>query len=122
SVIDMLEGNLGQPQGGWPKKLQKVVLGDRKARRGRPGSYLKAIDLQQTKADISAKLGIKATDDDLYSYLMYPQVFEEFAKFTAKYSDVSVLPTPAYFYGLKPEEEISVDIEEGKTLILKLIN
>jgi pyruvate carboxylase len=122
SVFDMLEGNLGQPQGGFPKKLQKVILGDRKPRRGRPGSYLKPIDLHKTKKEISEKLGAEATEDDLYSYLMYPQVFEEFAKFTQKYSDVSVLPTPAYFYGLKPEEEISVDIEEGKKLFLKLLN
>jgi len=122
SVFDMLEGNLGQPQGGFPKKLQKVILGDRKPRRGRPGSYLKPIDLNKTKKEISEKLDAEATEDDLYSYLMYPQVFEEFAKFTQKYSDVSVLPTPAYFYGLKPEEEISVDIEEGKKLFLKLLN
>jgi pyruvate carboxylase len=53
---------------------------------------------------------------------MYPEVFAEFAKFNREYSDVSVLPTSAYFYGLKPGEEISVDIEEGKTLFIKLIN
>ncbi len=58
----------------------------------------------------------------LYSHLMYPEVFAEFAKFSRDYSDVAVLPTPAFFYGLKPGEEISVDIEEGKTLFIKLIH
>ena len=58
----------------------------------------------------------------MYSHLMYPQVFADFAKHAATYSDVSVLPTPAFFYGLKPGEEISVSIEEGKVLIIRLIS
>jgi pyruvate carboxylase len=62
------------------------------------------------------------TEDDLYSHLMYPQVFAEFAKFQKDFSDVGVLPTPAFFYGLKPGEEISVSIEEGKVLFIKLIH
>ena len=120
SVIDMLSGNLGQPAGGWPARLQKVVLGDRKAIRGRPGAVLKALNLKKIKEELSARLKHEASDDDLYSHLMYPEVFADFAKFTRDYSDVSVLPTPAFFYGLKPGEEISVDIEEGKTLFIKL--
>ena len=62
------------------------------------------------------------TPDDLYSHLMYPEVFNDFAKFVREYSDVSVLPTTAFFYGLKPGQEITLDIEEGKTLFIKLIN
>src|SRR5580658_3319010 len=120
SVIDMLAGNLGQPAGGWPKKLQKVVLGDRKPIRGRPGAGLKPLNLKKVKDELSAKLKHEASDNDLYSHLMYPEVFVEYAKFARDYSDVSVLPTPAFFYGLKPGEEISVDIEEGKTLFIKL--
>ena len=122
SVIDMLMGNLGQPTGGWPKRLQKVILGDRKPLRGRPGAGLKALSLKQVKSELTAKLKREADDDDLYSHLMYPEVFAEYAKFTRDYSDVSVLPTSAFFYGLKPGEEISVDIEEGKTLFIKLIH
>jgi pyruvate carboxylase len=120
SVIDMLAGNLGQPAGGWPARLQKVVLGERKAIRGRPGAVLKPLNLKKIKEELSARLKHEASDDDLYSHLMYPEVFAEFAKFTRDYSDVAVLPTPAFFYGLKPGEEISVDIEEGKTLFIKL--
>jgi pyruvate carboxylase len=122
SVIDMLLGNLGQPSGGWPKKLQKVVLGDRKPIRGRPGAGLKPLNLKKIKEELSPKIKHEATDDDLYGHLMYPEVFAELVRFTRDYSDVAVLPTPAFFYGLKPGEEISVDIEEGKTLFIKLIH
>ncbi|HEX4121182.1 MAG TPA: pyruvate carboxylase [Verrucomicrobiae bacterium] len=120
SVIDMLMGNLGQPTGGWPKKLQAVVLGDRKPIRGRPGAGLKPLNLKRIKEELSTKIKHEATDDDLYGHLMYPEVFAEFVRFARDYSDVGVLPTPAFFYGLKPGEEISVDIEEGKTLFIKL--
>ncbi len=122
SVIDMLMGNLGQPSGGWRRQLQKVVLGDRKPIRGRPGAGLKALPLKKIKEELSTRLKREAGDDDLYSHLMYPEVFAEFAKFARDYSDVAVLPTSAFFYGLKPGEEISVDIEEGKTLFIKLIH
>ncbi|MDQ6630981.1 MAG: pyruvate carboxylase, partial [Verrucomicrobiota bacterium] len=83
---------------------------------------LKSLNLKKTTEELSTKLKRDATEDDLYSHLMYPEVFAEFAKFARDYSDVSVLPTPAFFYGLKPGEEISVSIEEGKTLFIKLIN
>jgi pyruvate carboxylase len=122
SVIDMLSGGLGQPDGGWPKRLQKVVLGDRKPIRGRPGAGLKPLNLAKTREELSAKLKRAATDDDLYSHLMYPEVFAEYARFERDYSDLAVLPTSAFFYGLKPSEEISVEIEPGKTLFIKLIH
>ena len=122
SVIDMLMGNLGQPLGGWPKQLQKVVLGNSKPISGRPGANLKPLNLEKIKGEVAAKTKREASDDDLYSHLMYPEVFAEFAKFVRDYSDVGVLPTPAFFYGLKAGEEISVSIEAGKTLFIKLIN
>ncbi len=122
SVIDMLSGGLGQPPGGWPKKLQRVVLGNRKPLSGRPGAQAKPVNLARVRRELEAKLHRTADDDDLYSYLMYPQVFLEFAKSVREYSDLSVLPTPAFFYGLRPNEEITVHIEPGKTLFVKLIN
>jgi pyruvate carboxylase len=118
SVIDMLAGGLGKPLGGWPRKVVAAVLGDRK-----PASPLAPkIDLAQTARDLSAKLKREATGDDLYSHLMYPEVFAEFARFDREYSDVSVLPTPAFFYGVTPGEEVAVSIEAGKTLFIKLVN
>ena len=80
------------------------------------------MNFKKTKAELARKAQTRSTDDDLYSHLMYPEVFAEFAKFARDYSDVCVLPTPAFFYGLKPGEEISVEIEEGKTLFIRLIN
>ena len=121
SVVDMLSGGLGQPHGGFPKDIQDLVLGDRKPRSGRPGTHVSEIDLEQHQSSLSKKLGISINADDLYSHLMYPKVFEDFIKFKDAYSEVSVLPTPNYFYGLKIGEEINVEIEEGKLLIIKLI-
>lgn len=122
SVIDMLGGGLGKPVGGWPKKVQAVILGKRKPLRGRPGANLPPLNFKKSKDELSGRLKREITDDDHYSYLMYPEVFNEFARFTRDYGNISVLPTAAFFYGLQPGEEISVDIEEGKTLFIKLIN
>jgi pyruvate carboxylase len=122
SVIDMLRGGLGQPMGGWPKQLQKVVLGKEKPLRGRPGPNFPPADLKAESRSLTGKLKREVTDDDLYSHFMYPEVFAEFAKFTRDFGVVSVLPTSPFFFGLKPGEEISVDIEEGKTLFIRLIN
>jgi pyruvate carboxylase len=122
SVIDMLSGGLGQPPGGFPEDIVKVVLGDRPVSTGRPGEDLPPLDLAAYKKELEGKLGREVSDDELFSSLMYPQVFEEYAAFKKSYGNVSVLPTPAYFYGLLPGEEISIDIEPGKRLIVRLIN
>ncbi len=122
SVIDMLAGGLGQPMGGWPKQVQEVVLGKRKPLKGRPGASLPPANLPKTKVELASRLRREITDSDLYSHFMYPEVFAEFAKFTREFGDVSALPTPAFFYGLKPGDEISVEIEQGKTLFFRLIN
>ncbi len=122
SVVDMLRGNLGQPMGGWPKQLQKVVLGKEKPLKGRPGADLDPVDLKAEKRSLTAKLKREVTEDDLFSHFMYPEVFADFAKFQREFGDASVLPTAPFFYGLKPGEEISVDIEPGKTLFIRLIN
>jgi pyruvate carboxylase len=135
SVIDMLNGGLGWPPGGWPEKVWKVVLGEEKflqarkrylaatrKRRALKGSPLPPADLEKLRAELTAKLKRRTTDDDLYSHLMYPDVFAAFEKHRHDFSDVSVLPTPAFFYGLKMREEISVTIEQGKTLIIRFVN
>jgi pyruvate carboxylase len=122
SVIDMLSGGLGQPDGGWPLDVQKVVLGNKKATTKRPGELAEPIDLEATRSELTTKLGRDATDDDLYSHLMYPQVFADFVAFRKKYDDLSGLPTSAFFYGLQIGEEIEVEIDPGKILIIKLIS
>jgi pyruvate carboxylase len=122
SVIDMLSGGLGQPMGGWPAQLQKVVLGKQKPITVRPGEDLPDTNLKKVREELTTKLKRDATDDDLFSHLMYPEVHAEFAKVQRDFGEVSALPTPAFFYGLKPDEEISVGIEQGKTLFIKLVN
>ncbi|MEI2724934.1 MAG: pyruvate carboxylase [Verrucomicrobiota bacterium] len=122
SVIDMLAGGLGKPMGGWPKKVQHIVLGKRKPLRGRPGASLKPLNFKKVEQELAAKLKHEPTTDDVFSHIMYPEVFAEFAKFTRDFGDMSVLPTPAFFYGMKVGEEVSVEIEEGKTLFIRLVN
>jgi pyruvate carboxylase len=122
SVIDMLAGGLGQPLGGWPKKLQSVVIGKRKPMKGRPGAALKPLNFKQIREDLSVKLKREVTMDDVFSHVMYPEVFAEFTKKIAANGDLSTLPTPAFFYGMKAGQEVSVEIEPGKTLFIRLVN
>ena len=134
SVIDMLSGGLGWPEGGWPEAVSRVVLGEKahaeakekyKASLKKSSRATLANDdsaLKKARAELATKLHHEPSDDELFSHLMYPQVFAEFAKQQRESGDVSVLPTPAFFYGLKPGEEISVEIEEGKLLIIRLVN
>ena len=123
SVIDMLQGGLGQPMGGWPAEVQKIILGKKKPFTNRPGERAEKVDLDKTRHDVAKVVGHKEpTDDDLYSHLMYPQVFADFVKFRKAHSDISVLPTPAYFYGLRDKEEITISLEAGKTLFARLLN
>ena len=121
SVVDMLWGGLGQPDGGWPKKIQNVVLGDRKPTTKRPGELAEPCDLEKTKQSLGESLGREIGDDQLYSHLMYPQVFAEFEDFLGQYDRLTGLPTTAFFYGLTVGEEIAVEIDPGKTLFIKLI-
>jgi pyruvate carboxylase len=130
SVIDMLSGGLGWPEGGFPMDVSRVVLGEKKAAEAKknyeknvvPGAVATPANFDKIRKEVTEKLKREATDDDVFSYLMYPQVFLDFAKHLREFSDVSVLPTPSFYYGLRRGEEISVSIEEGKTLVVKLIN
>lgn len=128
SVIDMLSGGLGWPTGGFPEAIQRVVLGEKRFKEaavafkaGRAGNRAEAVNLVKLQKEVSEKLKREATDDDLYSHLMYPQVFADFSKHLTQYSDVSAVPTGAFFYGLRRGEEISVEIESGKALVIRLV-
>jgi pyruvate carboxylase len=117
----MFMGSLGEPQGGWPKKLQQIVLKGEKPRKGRPGAHLPAVDLKEAAEVASKKAGHKLSQTDLMSYLMYPDVYVKFARNQQLWSDVEVLPTAQFFYGMQRGEEITVEIEAGKTLIVKFL-
>ena len=138
SVIDMLMGGLGWPEGGWPEPVWKAILGGARyteakakyeaalaqanAPREQTDPKKAAAELAKLSKELSEKYRRELTTDDVYSHLMYPQVFAEFQKQQREFGDVSVLPTPAFFYGLKPGEEISAEIEEGKVLIIRLVS
>ncbi len=121
SVVEFFEGKLGQPPGGFPPELQKRVLRGRKPLTDRPGATLPATDFTKARKELEGKLRHAPTERDLISYLLYPKVFLDFAESQAKYSDLSVLPTPVFFYGMSTGEEVSLDIEPGKTLIIKFL-
>jgi len=120
SVADMFMGSLGQPEGGWPPKLQQIVLRGQKPIEGRPGERLSPADLEAASAKVAEAAG-SASRTDLMSYLMYPDVFLKFAAARAQYGEFEVLPTPPFFYGLQERNEITVELEEGKTLIVRLL-
>jgi len=119
SVVSMLKGDLGQSPGGWPAALQKKALKGEKPITARPGSLLKPADLKASRKDIEGKLERKLSEYEFASWLMYPKVFTDFAAAQETYGPVSVLPTPTYFYGMKSEDEIFLDIEKGKTLVVR---
>ncbi len=121
SVVDMMRGNLGQPEGGFPDGIVKKVLKGEEPNLERPGKHLAPIDLEQTRKDLSEELEGKAIDDeDLCGYLMYPKVFLDYMGRHRTYGPVRTLPTPTFFYGMEPGEEISAEIDPGKTLEIRM--
>ena len=121
SVVEMFAGALGEPEGGWPQRLQSVILRGAKPVPGRPADHLAPVDFEQTMAAVEKKTEQKISHADLMSYLMYPEVFLKFAKARSAYGSLEVLPTPEFFYGLEQGREIAVELEPGKTLVVKLL-
>jgi pyruvate carboxylase len=121
SVVSLFRGDLGQPYGGFPPALQKKVLKGQQPLKVRPGEVLPAIDLAQAHAELNRKTWRETTEEEFASYLMYPKVFLDYMQGRQTYGQVTVLPTPMFFYGLEPGDEVSVDIERGKTLIVRFV-
>ena len=121
SVVQLFRGDLGQPHGGFPPALQRKILKGAEPLAVRPGAALPAVDLEAERAKIQRNLARAVTDRDLASYLMYPKVWQDYEADHAQYGDVSILPTPVFFYGMQPGEEISIDLERGKTLIVRMV-
>jgi pyruvate carboxylase len=121
SVVEFFEGRLGQPPGGFPHSLQERVLKGRTPLTDRPGAGLPPADLEAAREKAESFLGEPASERDALSYLLYPRVFPDLAAHLRAYSDTSILPTPMFFFGPDPEAENLVEIEPGKTLIVKLL-
>lgn len=121
SVVDMMRGNLGQPPGGFPKTIVKKILKGEKPNLERPGKHLKNVNLEKVRKDLSAQLDDMIIDDeDLNGYLMYPKVFIDYMERHKIYGPVRALPTKTFFYGMEPGEEITAEIDPGKTLEIRL--
>jgi pyruvate carboxylase len=121
SVVEFFRGSLGQPYGGFPEALQRKVLKGRSPLTERPGATMPAVDLEAERERIQQHLPRAVTDEDLASYLMYPRVWLDYAQERLQYGDAAILPTPVFFYGMEPGQEISVDLERGKTLIVRYV-
>ena len=119
SVVEFFEGRIGTPYQGFPEKLQKIILKGARPLTVRPGAVLQPTDLEHMRNELS-EMGANTTDEDISAYCLYPKVYADWNKFTKDFGDVSVLDTPTFFFGMKRGEEISVTIEKGKTLIIRL--
>jgi pyruvate carboxylase len=122
SVVEFFQGYLGQPYQGFPRELQQIILKGREPLTVRPGEMLEAADFNDIKETLFHKINRQVTSFDVLAYALYPKVFLDREKMYAQFGDVSVLDTPTFFYGMRLGEEIEVEIEQGKTLIVKLVS
>jgi pyruvate carboxylase len=121
SVVDLFRGELGQPVGGFPEKLSKIILKGEKPFTDKPNKHLEPIDFNKEMEAFKKKFDGHDDEADLLAFLLYPKVYEDFYKHQQKYGEVGYIPTLAFFYGMKNGEEILVEISEGKTIIIKLL-
>ncbi len=126
SVQSFFRGELGQPPGGFPENLQKIILKDKTPISGRPNDSLKPIDLEN-EFNVFVKNFQKGFDrklvfTDFLSYLMYPKVWKESYEKHKEYGDISKIPTKNFFYGMELMEETIIEIAHGKSIIVKLLS
>lgn len=122
SVIEFFQGYLGQPYGGFPEELQRVILKGRTPITVRPGELLEPVNFKEIRDKLFNKYNRPITSHEILAAALYPKVFKEYMETFDKFGNVSVLDTLSFLYGLKLGEEIEVEIEKGKTLIIKLVS
>lgn len=121
SVIGLFRGDLGQIPGGFPKHLQDIILKKEKPYTDQPNAHIKPIDFEQAWQEFQKKFGNGYKENDLLSYLFYPKVFEEYHQFHQEFGDVYYIPTTAFFFGLKPNEETLIQLAPGKSILIKFL-
>ena len=122
SVINFFRGDIGQPYGGFPKDLQAIILKDQKPYTDRPNEHMEPVDFDKEMKSFEKEFGKHKTELDFLSYKLYPKVYRDFHDFNEVNGDVWVIPTPTFFYGMKQNEEIMVEISAGKNMIVKYLN
>ncbi|MEM6700991.1 MAG: pyruvate carboxylase, partial [Bacteroidota bacterium] len=122
SVKALMRGDLGQIKGGFPKKVQKLVLKGEKPYKNRPNEHLVPIDFKKETKKFEKKYGKYYNELDVLSSLIYPKVFDDYHSFKEHFGHVSRIPTEAFFYGLKANDEVIVEIEKGKNVVVKYLN
>ena len=121
SVVQYFAGEMGQPYGGFPASLQHKVLKGRQPLQSRPGEHLAPVDLAAERDSLSKRHGVEPTDTDLASHLMYPKVFADYYQDRMRFGNLALLPTSVFFYGLKVGQEVCIDLEKGKQLIVTYV-
>ncbi|WP_414053998.1 pyruvate carboxylase [Macrococcus equi] len=122
SVVSFFKGEIGQPANGFPEKLKNVVLKDIKSIDVRPGELLSPVDFDVLRKELEDKQIKPVTEQDVISYALYPKVYEQYITTNELFANVSLLDTPTFFYGMRKNEKVEIAIDEGKTLIVKLIS
>ena len=122
SAKDLMRGNLGQMPGGFPEKIQRLILQDEQPFTDRPNAYLEPVDFENEFKAFQEKFGSELDQLSFLSFKLYPKVFEEFLEHQENYGDMIPIPTLNFFYGMKPNEEIMIEIGPGKTIIVKYLN
>jgi pyruvate carboxylase len=121
SVISLFRGDIGQPVGGFDPDLQKIILKDVSAYTERPNEHLAPIDFERELEAFREKFDSSLSETDLLSYLLYPKVFEEYYQKRKEFGEVWHIPTINFFYGLKQDEEVLIEISKGKSILVRLL-
>ncbi|AKS71727.1 pyruvate carboxylase [Staphylococcus schleiferi] len=120
SVVSFFKGEIGQPVNGFNKDLQRVILKGQSPLTERPGEYLEPIDFDALCEELQEKQQEKVTEQDLISYALYPKVYEQYVKTYEQFANVAILDTPTFFFGMRDNEKIEIEIDKGKILIIQL--
>lgn len=120
SVVGLFKGNLGQPHGGFPEALSRIILKDQEPIKGRLNDNMEPVDFDVEFAAFQKDFP-RCDFEDFLAFKLYPKVFKDYYEHRETYDKVGYLPTPVFFYGMKPGEEILVEISKGKTIIIELV-
>ena len=120
SIVSYFEGMMGQPEGGFPEKLQKLVLKDKPAITCRPGELLPPEDFEAIRKYLREELELEGTNREVISYALYPKVFEDYVKSIRKDGNFRYMGSDIFFHSLQVGETCEVKLGEGKLLIVKL--